>query len=59
MGSFSFLATKYFITAALVVPLSEIDKYTGKFAALPVVTVLGLVWLRIEGQSVKKISEHA
>ena len=63
MGSISFLATKYLITAALVVLISEVVKYTGKFgaliAALPVVTVLVLVWLHIEGQSVERISEHA
>ncbi|MDA1371017.1 MAG: DUF3147 family protein [Proteobacteria bacterium] len=63
MGSFSFLATKYLITAALVVLISEVVKYTGKFgaliAALPVVTVLVLVWLHIEGQPVERISNHA
>ena len=63
MGSVSFLATKYLITAALVVLISEVVKYTGKFgaliAALPLVTVLVLVWLHIEGQSVERISEHA
>ncbi len=63
MGSVSFLAIKYLITAALVVLISEVVKYTGKFgaliAALPVVTVLVLIWLHVEGQSVEKISEHA
>jgi uncharacterized membrane protein (GlpM family) len=63
MGSFSFLATKYLITAALVVLISEVVKTTGKFgaliAALPLVTVLVLVWLYVEGQSVERISEHA
>lgn len=63
MGSISFLATKYLITAALVVLISEVVKTTGKFgaliAALPVVTVLVLIWLHIEGQSVERISEHA
>ncbi|MBT3529282.1 MAG: DUF3147 family protein [Gammaproteobacteria bacterium] len=59
----SFLATKYLITAALVVIISEVVKYTGKFgaliAALPMVTVLVLVWLYIEGQPDERISEHA
>jgi hypothetical protein len=63
MGSISFLATKYLITAALVVIISEVVKYTGKFgaliAALPMVTVLVLVWLYIEGQPDERISEHA
>jgi hypothetical protein len=63
MGSFYFLASKYLITAALVVLISEVVKYTGKFraliAALPLVTVLVLIWLHVEGQSVEKISEHA
>jgi len=63
MGTFSFLASKYLTTAALVVLISEVVKYTGKFgaliAALPVVTVLVLVWLHIEGQPAERISEHA
>ena len=63
MGSISFLATKYLITAALVVIISEVVKYTGKFgaliAALPMVTVLVLVWLYIDGQPDERISEHA
>ncbi len=63
MGSFTFLATKYLITAALVVLISEVVKSTGKLgaliAALPLVTVLVLIWLHVEGQSVEKISEHA
>ncbi|MFT6307312.1 MAG: hypothetical protein ACJA1Q_002636 [Pseudohongiellaceae bacterium] len=58
MGSFYFLASKYLITAALVVLISEVVKYTGKFraliAALPLVTVLVLIWLHVEGQSVGK-----
>jgi hypothetical protein len=52
MGSFYFLASKYLITAALVVLISEVVKYTGKFraliAALPLVTVLVLIWLHVE-----------
>lgn len=63
MGSFSFLATKYLITAALVVLISEVVKHTGKFgaliAALPVVTVLVLIWLHLEGQPVERIANHA
>ncbi len=63
MSSFSFLAAKYLITAALVVLISEVVKHTGKYgaliAALPVVTVLVLIWLYIEGQPIEKISDHA
>jgi F0F1-type ATP synthase assembly protein I len=63
MGSFSFLATKYLITAALVVLISEVAKYSGKFgaliAALPMVTVLVLIWLHIENQPVERIANHA
>jgi len=63
MSSISFLATKYLITAALVVLISEVAKVSGKFgaliAALPMVTVLVLIWLYVEGQSAERIANHA
>lgn len=63
MGSLSFLATKYLITAALVVLISEVVKYSGKFgaliAALPMVTVLVLIWMHVEDQAVERIANHA
>ena len=63
MSSLSFLATKYLVTAGLVVLISEVAKISGKFgaliAALPLVTVLVLIWLHVEGQSAERISNHA
>ena len=55
--------TKYFITAAVVVLVSELakrsDKLGGLVASLPLVTVLTLVWLYIENQPPEKIANHA
>lgn len=55
--------TKYLITAALVVLISELakrsDRLGGLVAALPVVTILVLVWLRLEGVADTKIANHA
>lgn len=54
---------KYAITAGMVVLISEIakrsDKLGGLVAALPLVTVLTLIWLFIENQSSEKIANHA
>jgi hypothetical protein len=58
-----YLIIKYFITAGLVVLVSELakrsDKLGGLIAALPLVTVLALIWLHIEGQPTSKIANHA
>jgi hypothetical protein len=57
------LATKYLITAALVVLISELAKHSGRLgaavAALPLVTVLTLVWLHLEQQPEEKLAQHA
>lgn len=57
------LITKYFLTAAVVVLVSEIakrsDKLGGLIAALPMVTVLTLIWLYLEHQPQAKIANHA
>lgn len=57
------LISKYFITAAVVVLVSELakrsDKLGGLVAALPLVTVLTLIWLYIEKQPEQKIANHA
>ena len=59
----SWIVTKYFITAAMVVLISEIakrsDKLGGLIAALPLVTVLTLIWLYVENQPPSKIANHA
>ena len=57
------IVTKYFITAAIVVLVSELakrsDKLGGLVAALPLVTLLTLVWLYLEDQPTAKIASHA
>lgn len=59
----AWIITKYLITAGMVVLISEIakrsDKLGGFIAALPLVTVLTLVWLYVENQSTEKIANHA
>lgn len=58
-----YLIIKYFITAGLVVLVSELakrsDKLGGVIAALPLVTVLALIWLYMEDQPASKIANHA
>lgn len=57
------LITKYLLTAAIVVLISEVAKRSDKFgamvAALPTVTILALIWMYIEGQGTEKLSNHA
>jgi len=59
----TWIVTKYAITAFMVVAISEIakrsDKLGGLVAALPLVTVLTLTWLWVEGQGDAKIANHA
>ena len=54
---------KYAITAGLIVLISEVakrnDKLGGLIAALPLVTVLTLIWLFMENQPMEKIANHA
>lgn len=54
--------SKYLITAAVVVLISEIakrsDKLGGLIAALPLVTLLTLIWLYVDNQSSEKIANH-
>lgn len=57
------LVTKYLITAAVVVAVSEAAKRSDRLgallAALPLVTFLALVWLYVEKQPQEKIANHA
>jgi hypothetical protein len=57
------IVTKYAITALVVVAVSEVakrnDKLGGLLAALPLVTLLALVWLYVEKQPQEKIANHA
>jgi len=57
------LITKYVITAAIVVAVSEVAKRSDRLgallASLPLVTLLALTWLYIEKQPAEKIANHA
>lgn len=59
----TWLLTKYLLTAGIVVLVSELAKRSDKLgafvAALPMVTVLALIWLYAEDQSEQKIANHA
>jgi hypothetical protein len=63
-GNFmSWIITKYLMTAAIVVLVTEVakrsDKLGGFVAALPLITILSLIWLYIENQTLEKIGNHA
>lgn len=57
------IITKYLITAGMVVFISEVarrsEKLGGLVAALPLVTLLTLIWLYVEKQPQEKIASHA
>jgi F0F1-type ATP synthase assembly protein I len=59
----AWLLTKYAVTAAVVVLVSEFarrsDRLGGLIAALPLVTVLALIWLHVEQQPEQKIANLA
>ena len=59
----AWLITKYLLTAALVVLVSEVAKRSDKLgaliAALPLVSVLALIWLYMEHQPEQKIADQA
>lgn len=54
---------KYAITAGLIVLISEVAKRSDKLgaliAALPMVTILAMIWLYVEKQPDEKIANHA
>lgn len=59
----AWLIIKYLLTSAVVVGVSEFakrsDRLGGLVAALPLVTLLALIWLYIEKQPEQKIANHA
>jgi len=59
----AWLIIKYLLTSAVVVAVSEFakrsDRIGGLVAALPLVTLLALIWLYIEKQPEQKIANHA
>ncbi|MGB0893867.1 MAG: DUF3147 family protein [Parashewanella sp.] len=59
----NWIITKYLITAAIVVFVSEVAKRSDKLGALivalPLVTIMALIWMYVEGQSAEKLDNHA
>lgn len=57
------IITKYLVTAAVVVAVSELAKRSDRLgalvASLPMVTVLALLWLYLEKQPQEKLANHA
>ena len=57
-----FLLIKIIVTAGLIVLISEIakanDKLGGLIAAMPIMTLLVILWMYYEGNSDEKISSH-
>lgn len=59
----AWIISKYALTALVVVLVSELAKRSDKLgalvAALPLITILSLIWLHLENQSAEKIANHA
>ena len=59
----AWIVTKYLLTAGVVVLVSEVakrsDRLGGFLGALPLVTILALIWLYVEQQPQQKIANHA
>ncbi len=59
----AWIISKYALTALVVVLVSELAKRSDKLgallAALPLITLLSLIWLHLEQQSAEKIANHA
>src|SRR5438034_11044853 len=57
------MIAKYFVTAGVVVIVSEVAKRSDRLgsliASLPLVTILVLIWLHLEQQSTEKVANHA
>ena len=58
-----YLITKYLLTAAVIVLISEVAKRSDKFgaliASLPLITIMTLIWLHLDQQPNTKIANHA
>lgn len=59
----AWIIVKYLLTAAVVVLVSELakrsDRLGGLIAALPLITIMSLIWLYLEKQPEQKIANHA
>ena len=62
-ASMAWIITKYLLTAGMVVFISEVakrsDRLGGFIAALPLMTLLTLIWLHVENQTEEKIANNA
>ena len=59
----TWIITKYLLTAGMIVFISEVakrsDRLGGFMGALPLMTLLTLIWLYVENQPEEKIANHA
>jgi uncharacterized membrane protein (GlpM family) len=59
----TWIITKYLLTAGMIVFISEVakrsDRLGGFIGALPLMTLLTLIWLYVENQTEEKIANHA
>jgi len=59
----TWIITKYLLTAGIVVFVSEVAKRSDKLGsfitALPLITILTLLWLYVDNQPEEKIANHA
>jgi uncharacterized membrane protein (GlpM family) len=59
----AWIITKFLLSAGVVVLVSEVakrsDKLGGLIAALPIVTILAMIWLHVENEPKEKISNYA
>lgn len=59
----TWIITKYLLTAAVIVAVTEVAKRSGKLGALvtalPMVAVLALIWMYVEKQPPEKIGAYA
>lgn len=59
----AWLITKYALTALVIVVVSEVakrsDKLGGLLGALPLITIMALIWLQVGQQPEEKIANHA
>lgn len=57
------IVTKYAVTALVIVLVSEVAKRSDQIgaliASLPMVTILVMIWLHLEGQGTEKVARHA
>jgi hypothetical protein len=59
----TWIITKYLLTAGIVVFVSEVAKRSDKLGsfitAIPLITILTLLWLYVDNQPEEKIANHA